>query len=105
MIALRFTLVFNAERISGSSSVGRASPFQGEGRGFESRLPLHLSAIQTWLRQDLDYAISPLSKLGFAKIWITLYLRYPNLASPRSGLRYISAIQTWLRQDLDYAAH
>ena len=25
----------------GSSSVGRASPCQGEGRGFESRLPLH----------------------------------------------------------------
>ena len=24
----------------GSSSVGRASPFQGEGRGFEPRLPL-----------------------------------------------------------------
>ena len=26
--------------ISGSSSVGRASAFQAEGRGFESRLPL-----------------------------------------------------------------
>ena len=26
---------------SGSGSVGRASPCQGEGRGFESRLPLH----------------------------------------------------------------
>jgi hypothetical protein len=25
----------------GSGSVGRASPCQGEGRGFESRLPLH----------------------------------------------------------------
>ena len=28
-------------RPSGSGSVGRASPCQGEGRGFESRLPLH----------------------------------------------------------------
>ena len=28
---------------SGSGSVGRASPCQGEGRGFESRLPLHSS--------------------------------------------------------------
>ena len=27
----------------GSSSVGRASAFQAEGRGFESRLPLHTS--------------------------------------------------------------
>ena len=27
----------------GSSSVGRASAFQAEGRGFETRLPLHLS--------------------------------------------------------------
>ena len=27
--------------IRGSSSVGRASAFQAEGRGFESRLPLH----------------------------------------------------------------
>src|SRR3954463_16711934 len=29
---------------SGSGSVGRASPCQGEGRGFESRLPLHFFA-------------------------------------------------------------
>ena len=28
---------------SGSSSVGRASAFQAEGRGFESRLPLFLN--------------------------------------------------------------
>ena len=27
--------------MSGSSSVGRASAFQAEGRGFETRLPLH----------------------------------------------------------------
>jgi hypothetical protein len=30
----------------GSGSVGRASPCQGEGRGFESRLPLHF---HVWL--------------------------------------------------------
>src|SRR5829696_9938067 len=30
---------------SGSGSVGRASPCQGEGRGFESRLPLHFLPI------------------------------------------------------------
>ena len=30
---------------SGSGSVGRASPCQGEGRGFESRLPLHSSPV------------------------------------------------------------
>ncbi len=33
-----------ASRACGSGSVGRASPCQGEGRGFESRLPLHLPA-------------------------------------------------------------
>ena len=32
----------NLDRISGSSSVGRASPCQGEGREFESRFPLRL---------------------------------------------------------------
>src|SRR5674536_307586 len=32
---------------SGSGSVGRASPCQGEGRGFESRLPLHSSSAYT----------------------------------------------------------
>jgi|KNS9DCM_BmetaT_FD_k123_238728_1 hypothetical protein len=29
------------QKFSGSSSVGRASAFQAEGRGFESRLPLN----------------------------------------------------------------
>ena len=32
---------------SGSGSVGRASPCQGEGRGFESRLPLHFPVRRT----------------------------------------------------------
>ena len=30
------------EKTSGSSSVARASAFQAEGRGFESRFPLHI---------------------------------------------------------------
>ena len=34
---------------SGSGSVGRASPCQGEGRGFESRLPLHSSPASSTL--------------------------------------------------------
>src|SRR5258707_11387621 len=34
---------------SGSGSVGRASPCQGEGRGFESRLPLHFFALRPHL--------------------------------------------------------
>ena len=33
-------ITFATEK-SGSSSVGRASAFQAEGRGFESRLPLY----------------------------------------------------------------
>jgi hypothetical protein len=35
-----FDLYFSLFLISGSSSVGRAQPCQGWGRGFESRLPL-----------------------------------------------------------------
>jgi hypothetical protein len=31
--------------LSGSSSVGRASAFQAEGRGFESRLPLEIQKV------------------------------------------------------------
>ena len=31
--------------LCGSGSVGRASPCQGEGRGFESRLPLQVSPV------------------------------------------------------------
>ena len=42
-LALGTTLVGWADPASGSGSVGRASPCQGEGRGFESRLPLHSS--------------------------------------------------------------
>src|SRR5436305_628768 len=35
-----------------SGSVGRASPCQGEGRGFESRLPLHFLPKDRWFRPD-----------------------------------------------------
>ena len=38
-VSLRWFKSIPAHR-SGSSSVGRASAFQAEGRGFESRLPL-----------------------------------------------------------------
>ena len=34
-------VVPTTEKLCGSGSVGRAPPCQGEGRGFESRLPLH----------------------------------------------------------------
>src|SRR5664280_2828693 len=47
---------------SGSGSVGRASPCQGEGRGFESRLPLHSfhAANPDWL-QPINRASAPSS--------------------------------------------
>jgi hypothetical protein len=38
------TTIWWSRFASGSGSVGRASPCQGEGRGFESRLPLHFPA-------------------------------------------------------------
>ena len=34
---------YNLVSVSGNSSVGRASAFQAEGRGFESRFPLIIS--------------------------------------------------------------
>ena len=41
----------------GSSSVGRASAFQAEGRGFDPRFPLHFSGIQ--LVEISDYFGQP----------------------------------------------
>src|SRR5207249_4208087 len=50
----------------GSGSVGRASPCQGEGRGFESRLPLpslpavaRRGDVAKWLRRSSAKALSP----------------------------------------------
>src|SRR4029079_8871230 len=43
ILALGTTLI-GGRTSSGSGSVGRASPCEAEGRGFESRLPLHFFA-------------------------------------------------------------
>ena len=43
---------------SGSGSVGRASPCQGEGRGFESRLPLHFLRQPTFEDHSPDRHLS-----------------------------------------------
>jgi hypothetical protein len=60
--------------------LARASAFQAEGRGFESRLPLHFFPTRTWLRQDSGdgqggwrplHAIWSLPELGCAKIQVT----------------------------------
>ena len=60
--------------------MARASAFQAEGRGFESRLPLHFFPTRTWLRQDSGdgqggwrplHAIWSLPELGCAKIQVT----------------------------------
>ena len=40
---LHWTIEYN---LCGSSSVGRASAFQAEGRGFESRLPLEIFSFE-----------------------------------------------------------
>jgi hypothetical protein len=42
-------LALKGKLLSGSSSVGRASAFQAEGREFESRLPLELIALIAFL--------------------------------------------------------
>ena len=39
------TFFMRIDALCGSSSVGRASAFQAEGRGFEPRLPLHFFGI------------------------------------------------------------
>ena len=38
-----FLAVWWSDEKGGNSSIGRASAFQAEGRGFESRFPLHLA--------------------------------------------------------------
>ena len=85
--------------------MARASAFQAEGRGFESRLPLHFFPIRTWVPQDsndgqdgaslpctnLHYPYFFLFELGFPKIRMTgrmeLFCSYSNLGSPRFELR------------------
>src|ERR687887_2324951 len=52
ILALGTTILVVASS-SGSGSVGRASPCQGEGRGFESRLPLHFFARSTLTPRSL----------------------------------------------------
>jgi hypothetical protein len=39
-VSMPLKYIWDMPELSGSSSVGRASAFQAEGRGFESRLPL-----------------------------------------------------------------
>ncbi len=63
--------------------MARASAFQAEGRGFESRLPLHFLPMTTWLRQDCHDGQGA--------------LRFPP-APP------VSPIATWLRQDMERGA-
>jgi hypothetical protein len=46
-----------ADANRGSGSAGRASPCQGEGRGFESRLPLH----ETDLRMEARFFVAVVS--------------------------------------------
>jgi hypothetical protein len=60
-------------KISGSSSVGRASAFQAEGRGFESRLPLLFLAevaqsVERILgRDEVASSILALGSISFCK--------------------------------------
>ncbi len=50
---------------SGSSSVGRASAFQAEGRGFDPRFPLHCNSPSTSLRANSERPFfTPSSKAG-----------------------------------------
>ena len=54
--------------VRGNSSVGRASAFQAEGRGFESRFPLHRQESELG-RNERDARSGPCSSVGRARPW------------------------------------
>ncbi len=58
---------FFAVLISGSSSVARASAFQAEGRGFESRFPLQ--AFKRLMKDEKWRQLCPRSSVGRAHPW------------------------------------
>ena len=48
----------------GNSSVGRASDFQAEGRGFESRLPLFESKLPAFVAQLVEHHFGRVGVIG-----------------------------------------
>ena len=72
-VSLRWFKSIPAHSVCGSSSVGRASAFQAEGRGFESRLPLIAAyiaqAVEHFLGKEEVTGSTPVigSKLGMKK--------------------------------------
>src|SRR5690606_2512240 len=72
-------------RASGSGSVGRASPCQGEGRGFESRLPLHGVSRASGSRSGFLHSggnggtadAAVLKTAGLSPVWVRIPLSAP----------------------------
>ena len=60
------TIIFEV-KISGSSSVARASAFQAEGRGFESRFPLQVTFGE--IEDEILSNLRPCSSVGRAHPW------------------------------------
>jgi hypothetical protein len=71
---------------SGSSSVGRASAFQADGRGFESRLPLHETKHQEALDAMSEPGLSAV--LGELTATLTAKLLLLTVASRNVSIDY-----------------
>ena len=64
----------NFEEICGSSSVGRASAFQAEGRGFEPRLPLQLRQCSSGVERFLGKEEVASSILATGSAFFVVYI-------------------------------
>ena len=60
--------------LSGSSSVGRASAFQAEGRGFEPRLPLQLRQCSSGVERFLGKEEVASSILATGSAFFVVYI-------------------------------
>src|SRR5262249_35249030 len=99
----------SGRRSGRNSSVARASAFQAEGRGFESRFPLHRSsgpenaAASCWsdrLLQDLAAAqglvrrITEARRLGIARFWPPS-CRFPEIFGRVRGSPLRAKVRSW----------
>ena len=66
--------VFLLKKTSGSSSVGRASAFQAEGRGFEPRLPLQLRQCSSGVERFLGKEEVTSSNLVTGSAFFVVYI-------------------------------
>jgi hypothetical protein len=80
--------------VCGSSSVGRASAFQAECRGFESRLPLHTTELDRLAVKIFNHFTSSTSRRGEASAYFKIPLGLSYRLSNYQSLGLIEVIYT-----------